>query len=223
MHQVECGLEQWKNARAIELLDRHHAQRLLESAGRSYGSLPLAPERSVGIRVHFCRKVIEEMSDNGRILPIQLAMIVKKGQTPALASGHVESSRRCAGHSYRVLPDLFESSAAPQVYQRVCAAVVEVLYCLLPSEDRTSRNHYVSFAKLEQALAEKNLTNQLHRALHILIEDLRIVWCDFHVVVITIQAMKARTRNRPNRSTPINFIWYTSSYGSDCELGGSSS
>ncbi len=175
MRMVDCGVEQWKNARAIELLDRHHARRLLEVAGRSYGSLPPLPESLDEAAAKFITEAIDEISDRGRVLPIQLAMFVKLAK---LQRWHPETLRSAGGvHGAYVgyFQDLFESSVAPPSYQRVCAGAVEVLKRLLPSADQNVHSHLISFAELESALTEKGLQSQLHRVLHILIEDLRLV------------------------------------------------
>lgn len=175
MRLVECGVEQWKNARSIELFDRHHARRLLEAAGRSFGSLPPNPEALKADQSEFISKAINEMAIKGRVLPIQLAMFAKIAK---LQSWHPDTLTQAGGVQGTYVcyfQDLFEGTTSPPVYQRVCSAIVEVLHCLLPNADQTSHSHQVEFGELEMILGEKKLQNQLHRALNILVEDLRLV------------------------------------------------
>lgn len=172
---VECGVEQWKNARSIELFDRHHARRLLEAAGRNFGSLPPNPEALNADQSRFIVQAIDEMSIKGRVLPIQLAMFAKMAK---LQSWHPDTLLQAGGVQgiyVGYFQDLFECSTSPPIYQRVCNAVVEVLHCLLPNADQTAHSHQVEFAELEAILVDKKLQNQMHRALSILVEDLRIV------------------------------------------------
>ena len=175
MRMLECGIEQWKNARAIELLDRHHARRLLEMAGRSYGSLPAYPEPLDESQSEFVDQAIEEMADRGRVLPIQLAMFVKMAKLQRWHPTALNHSGGVHGAYVGYFQDLFESNVAPPNYQRVCFGVAEVLRRLLPDADQHARSHLVSFSELESALKAKNQQTQLHRVLNILVEDLRWV------------------------------------------------
>jgi len=175
MRMLECGIEQWKNARAIELLDRHHARRLLEMAGRGYGSLPPHPELLAEPQTEFLSQAIDEMADRGRVLPIQLAMFVKMAKLQRWHPTALNHSGGVHGAYVGYFQDLFESKVAPPNYQRVCGGVVEVLRHLLPSADQTAHSHLVSFSQLESALKSKNQQAQLHRVLNILVEDLRWV------------------------------------------------
>ena len=175
LRMVDCGVEQWKNARAIELLDRIHARRLLENAGRSYGTLPPYPEAIDAAQASFVTQAIDDMSYRGRVLPIQLAMFVKMAKLQRWHPETLEVSGGVQGAYVGYFQDLFEIKAAPPSYQRVCAGVVEVLKQLLPSADRTVHAHHVGFAELDHALAEKGLQSQLHRVLNILVEELRLV------------------------------------------------
>ena len=167
--------EQWKNARSIELFDRHHARRLLEAAGRSFGSLPPSPEVLNTEQAGFIANAIDEMSIKGRVLPIQLAMFAKIAKLQSWHPDTLTQAGGVQGTYVGYFQDLFEGTTSPPVYQRVCNAVVEVLHRLLPNADQTAHSHQVEFGELEAILAEKNLQNQLHRALNILVEDLRIV------------------------------------------------
>ncbi len=175
MRMAECGVEQWKNACAIELLDRHHAARLLELAGRSYGSLPAHPESLDSSQTEFVSQAIDEMANRGRVLPIQLAMFVKMAKLQRWHPAALDHSGGVHGAYVGYFQDLFESNVAPPNYQRVCGSVVEVLRQLLPSEDQTAHSRLVSFSELEAALNAKNQQSQLHRVLNILIEDQRWV------------------------------------------------
>lgn len=175
MRLVECGIEQWKNARSIELLDRHHARRLLEAAGRSFGSLPPHPEALDSDQAKFIAQAIDEMSVKGRVLPIQLAMFTKMAKLQSWHPDTLAQSDGVRGAYVGYFQDLFESATSSPVYQRVCGAVVEVLYRLLPDADQTAHSYQVEFCELEAILANKKLQNQLHRVLNILVEDLRIV------------------------------------------------
>ncbi len=175
MRLVECGVEQWKNARSIELLDRHHARRLLEAAGRGFGSLPPKPEALNVDQSAFIAQAIDEMSIKGRVLPIQLAMFAKIAKLQSWHPDTLSEAGGVQGTYVGYFQDLFECTTSPPAYQRVCGAVVEVLHCLLPNADQTSHSHQVEFGELEAILVNKKLHNQLHRALNILVEDLRIV------------------------------------------------
>ena len=175
LRMVDCGVEQWKNARAIELLDRHHARHLLEIAGRSYNSLPPYPEAIDAAQANFVSQAIDEMSDRGRVLPIQLAMFVKMAKLQRWHPDTLKVAGGVQGAYVGYFQDLFESSAAPPSYRRVCAGVVEVLKQLLPSADQTVHSHLIGFTDLERTLTDKSLQSQLHRILSILVEDLRLV------------------------------------------------
>ncbi len=175
LRMVDCGVEQWKNARAIELLDRHHSRRLLEVAGRSYGSLPPNPEMIDEAAASFVAQAIDEMSDRGRVLPIQLAMFVKMAKLQRWHPETLRSAGGVQGAYVSYFQDLFENSVAPPSYQRVCAGAVEVLKRLLPNADQNVHSHLLSFTELESALTDKGMQSQLHRVLHILVEDLRLV------------------------------------------------
>ena len=175
MRLVECGVEQWKNVRSIELLDRHHARRLLEAAGRGFGSLPPNPETLNVEQAGFISQAIDEMSTKGRVLPIQLAMFAKMAKLQSWHPDTLSQAGGVQGAYVGYFQDLFESPTSPPIYQRVCSAVVEVLHCLLPDADQTAHSHQVEFGELEAILTSKKLQTQLHRVLNILVEDLRIV------------------------------------------------
>ena len=175
MRLVEFGVEQWKNARSIELMDIHHARRLLEAAGRGFGSLPPNPEALDAEQSRFINQAIGEMAVKGRVLPIQLAMFAKMARLQRWHPDTLSQAGGVQGAYVGYFQDLFESTTSPPIYQRVSNAVVEVLHCLLPNADQTAHSHQVGFGELETTLADKKLQNQLHRALSILVEDLRIV------------------------------------------------
>ncbi len=175
MRLVECGVEQWKNARSIDLLDRHHARRLLEAAGRGFGSLPPSPEPLSVDQAAFIKQAVSEMSTKGRVLPIQLAMFAKIAKLQSWQPETLTQAGGVQGTYVEYFQDLFESPTSPPAYRRVSSAVVEVLHCLLPNADQKAHSHQVEFRELEALLVNKKLETQLHRALSILVEDLRIV------------------------------------------------
>jgi serine/threonine protein kinase len=175
MHRVACSVEQWKNARPIELFDRHHATRLLESIGRSYGSLPPEPEPISGSQKAFIEQAVAEMAEGGRVIPIQLAMFAKTAKLHRWHPDTLQFLGGIQGAFVGYIQDHFEGKAASPVYQRVSKCVAEVLHCLLPNPDQSVRGTVITIAKLEEALAKDKLQSQLHRALSILVEDLRLV------------------------------------------------
>ncbi len=175
LHLVECGVEQWKNARAVELIDRHHARRLLESVGRSYGSLPALPEPLDQQQTEFLDRAIEQMVLKGRIVPIQLAMFIKMAKLLPWHPDTLTNAGETQGMCVNLFQDLFEGQAAPPIYQRVKGSVADVLQMLLPAPDQTVRCVVVSSEDLQEVVALAGRENQLYRALQILIEDLRLV------------------------------------------------
>ncbi len=175
LHLVECGVEQWKNARAVELIDRHHARRLLEAVGRSYGSLPALPEPLEQQHTEFLDRAIDQMVFKGRIVPIQLAMFMKMAKLLPWHPETLTHAGETQGIYVNLFQDLFEGQAAPPVYQRVRGAVADILQRLLPATDQTTGCAVVALQDLEEAATWSGRENQVHRALQILIEDLRLV------------------------------------------------
>ncbi len=175
LHKVECSIEHWKNVRAIELFDRHHARKLLETVGRACGCLPPYPEPLIQAQVAFMDAAISEMCIDGRIIPIQLAMFAKSARLHTWDAETLQALGGIQGACVGYLQDNFEGREAPQLYQRVNSSVIEILCQLLPSPDQALRSTGKSFRELEEALAREKLQAQVHRALRILVEDLRLV------------------------------------------------
>lgn len=175
MHEVQCAVEQWKNVRAIELLDRHFARQLLVAIGRAYGALPPAPVMLSDAQEKFIDQAIDEMTCKGRLVPIQLALFAKCAKFQRWSPETLQYLGGIQGTLVCAIQDQFEGRSAPPMYRRVSRAAVEILNCLLPPPDQSVQDWQVRFADLDVALTKIKLQSQLHRALSILVDDLRLV------------------------------------------------
>ena len=129
---LDLPLAEADNAMALQPFPRNHARQVLAQFGRAYGSYPPGGDEAAGDK--FLDRVLDELAEEGRVLPAQLALVAEllrdEVWTPALLSlrGGVRGLLR------QHLDQTF-GATAPKPQRRHRAAVQAVLDAMLPAAD----------------------------------------------------------------------------------------
>ncbi len=94
MSDLEVRLVEGENSAAVDLFDLLHARRVLAAFGRAYGTLPeqsshLSPEHRA-----FLDQSVAELAQDGKVIPVRLALFRRDGQGKALDPGDLARGRR---------------------------------------------------------------------------------------------------------------------------------
>ncbi len=175
MQWIDVPLVENRNVRSLELLDRRHAQRILEGMGRAHGILPRASEPLTSEQQVFIREAIEGLSNNGRVVAVHLVMFAQISRvlpwTPQMLrkQGGVEGA--CAAYLY----EIFETSSGPPAYRRLAGVVADILNELLPPQGVPLKANVKSIEDLRARLLSAGAGTKCTEAIRVLSEDLKLI------------------------------------------------
>lgn len=176
MQWIDVPLVEHRNVRSLELLDKRHAQRVLEGIGRAHAILPRAPEPLSATQQNFIQQAVEGLSNNDRIVAVHLVMFAQIVR--ALGSWTPQTLRNkggVEGACSAYLHEIFETTSGPPAYRRIASVVVDILNELLPSQGDPLRASAKSMEELRARVLGGAAGAKVSEAVRVLSEDLKLI------------------------------------------------
>ncbi|QDT08484.1 serine/threonine-protein kinase [Planctomycetes bacterium K23_9] len=175
-HWLEIPMQEGRNVASVELLDRQHAHRILESTGRESGILPPESEPLTSQQEKFITQAVNELSVDGSVICVHLVIFAQMVRLQDWTPKALRDSGGVSGACSLYLQELFElSSRQSPEYRRLAPAVTRILSLLVPPVGKTVSEVVVHRNDLVVAFEQSGLSHLLADCLRILCEDLRIV------------------------------------------------
>ncbi|MFK8113625.1 MAG: protein kinase [Rubripirellula sp.] len=176
MHWLELPLQEGRNAASVDLLDRDHAERILEAMGRESGVLPAEQEPLTREQADFIKQAVNELTIDGSVICVHLVIFAQMVQLQKWTPRGLRDSDGVTGACSLFFQELFDpaSRRSPE-YQRIAPAVMVVLAKLVPPMGHTVAEQNVDVQELGQALQDSGHIHLMEDCLRVLSQDLRVI------------------------------------------------
>ena len=167
MAQLDLKVQEGVNALGIPLFDRRHARRVLTAYGQAneaFGDV-ITPKQT-----KFISDAIAEMSENGRVIPIHLALFSQMMDSDSWDSGELKKMGGWKGLGVHFLESIFADKRAAG-YEKTCRAI---LGQLLPDVGSKIKGAKKSFRELLVSTDSRS-PELLQQSLDFLDRELRII------------------------------------------------
>ncbi|NNE93488.1 MAG: protein kinase, partial [Verrucomicrobiales bacterium] len=175
MEDIDVELLQSHNAAAIDLFDRKHARSVLEMFGRAYQRLPSASEELESDQQKFIEAALDDMEEEGKIIPLQLALFAEMAKTVEWSIGSYRKMGGSKAIGIEFLNSIFSGRNANPACRAIEKEARAILESLLPLDNSGLRGRPVEFDTLAERCGLNSSDSRFTTALRILDQDLRLV------------------------------------------------
>ena len=179
MRELDIPLVEGGNSVGIDLFTEKHARHVLRTFGRAYEALPAFPEELTAGQQQFVRRAVSEISDNGQVIPVRLALFAEMVRAREWTVATLEQLGGFHGVGVRFLDETFASDSAqtkksaPQ-YRYHAAAARGLLQDLLPAAGNI-KGPARSTTQLATAATYVNRPIEFGELMRILDTELRLI------------------------------------------------
>ena len=167
MAELDLQVQEGVNALSIPLFDRRHARKVLTA----YGQANEAFGDSVSQRQNeFIKDAVDEISENGRVIPIHLALFAQMMDSDSWDSNELKKMGGWKGLGVHFLESVFAEKRAAGL-EAPCRAILSEL---LPTGGTKIKGIKKSFDELKSAI-DSGFRDKLKLSLSFLDRDLRII------------------------------------------------
>ena len=172
---VDVPLVEGRNAAPVELLDRPHAQRVLQLFGVACAAWPDGPatEACSESQQQFLSAAMDHVAENDRVLPLRLMLLVETLQGRSWKPATLRRMLTAADLGVTLLEHHLGGSAAAG-RRRLGLAAERLLASLLPPSGDEIRGRSYSVAELRQA-ARADSSLAFRQLLELLDQQLRLI------------------------------------------------
>ena len=167
MSQLDLRVQEGVNALGIPLFDKRHARRVLTAYGRANEAFG---EEISAKQAAFISEAVSEMSNNGRVIPIHLALFSQMMDSDSWDSSQLKKMGGWKGLGVHFLESIFSENRA-QPHEANCRVI---LSNLLPDVGTKIKGAKKSFRQLLDA-TESRSSESLQMTLDFLDRELRII------------------------------------------------
>lgn len=175
MEHLEIDLVQHQNMALIDLFDPQHARRVLTEFGRAFNRLPNRTSELSRDQRAFVAQAIDELSENGKITPVRLALFAEMIKSRPWTTATLRSIGGIAGVGVMFLDEHFASENAPAQYRIHLKAVYETLGALLPQPGANLKGHMRSREELLEISGYADQPKQFQLLMRALDSELHLI------------------------------------------------
>lgn len=157
---LDYPAQEGRNARALPLFDREHAQRVFCEFGRALGKLPFESEQMDPEQWAFVEQAVASIEQRGHVICGHLALLAEMMKSRAWSSVNFQQIGGWRGVAVQYLDQSFHEDSARAGVRPWLSAIREVLNALLP--DQVSDIKRPAMDKEEILERCPNLTNGRH-------------------------------------------------------------
>ena len=169
---LEVDLIQGKNAASIDLFPPMHAERVLESFGRSFGALPAQGALTSEQRA-FVQQSVEGLLRDGKVICVRLAVYAEMVKNKVWSSGSLKSIGGTEGVGVSFLDDSFGEQASPRIRFHGQSAR-RILSALLPDQGTDISTRLLSQTELKK-IARCGTEKEFQDVMSILDNEMRLI------------------------------------------------
>ena len=170
MRELDVQIVEGVNATSIDAFSEHHARKVLTACGQAYGVV--APEPSEE-NLQFIRQAVSELSDQGKVFPVYLALFLQMMQAKPWRPQTLEELGGIKGVGVKFLQETF-GKLSPARYRIHAEAAQRVLGVLVPA-DSLIRGKPKSASELCQAAGFVGREEEFQEVLSFLDRELRLL------------------------------------------------
>lgn len=172
---LEIPLKQNQNVTLVDLFSPHHARRVLADFGVAYDRLPAAPDERTIEQNQFLDQAIDELSEDGKIIPVRLSVFVEMMKSQPWESASLANMGGVEGIGTQFLEECFSNVHAPASHRVHEQAVRKVLRQLLPEQGGNLKGNMRTEVELMTASGYANEPKQFESLMQILDNELRLI------------------------------------------------
>jgi serine/threonine protein kinase/formylglycine-generating enzyme required for sulfatase activity len=175
MKELEISLLSDQNFVAVDLFDRHHAQKVLGAFGSAYGRLPEREQDRSRDQLAFLDQAIAELAQDGKTIPVRLALFAEliKGRPWTLATLREVGGTEGVGVTF--LEETFSSPHSNPNHRLHQKAAQSVLKALLPETGSDIKAQRRAEADLRHASGYADRPGEFDDLAQILDKELRLI------------------------------------------------
>ena len=170
MRELDVQIVEGANATSIDAFSEHHARKVLTACGQAYGVVASEPSEE---NRHFIRRAVSELSDQGKVFPVYLALFLQMMQAKPWRSQTLDELGGIEGVGVKFLQETF-GKLAPARYRVHAEAAQRVLGALTPA-DSLIRGKPKSASELCQAADFAGREEDFQEVLRFLDRELRLL------------------------------------------------
>ncbi|MBL8853078.1 MAG: SUMF1/EgtB/PvdO family nonheme iron enzyme [Planctomycetaceae bacterium] len=175
MQEIEVPIVTDQNFRLVDLFDMEHAQNVLLRLGQAYGKLPINVSDVSIQQSSFLRQVIEGLSEDGKVVPVRLALLVEMIKARDWVPSTLTVIGGLKGIGVSFLEETFGSNRADVRYRQHFPAVRNILNSLLPETNSNIKGVVRTELELRNVSGYQQQPKQFQEVLRILDAELRLV------------------------------------------------
>ncbi len=178
MQQLEVPILEGHNSGAVHLFDQRHATRVLQLFGRAHGQWPVEGIEPTREQQRFVKRAIEELSQEGRVVCVRLALFAEMLQDKPWTSAtlrDVGGIGGVQGVGIAFLDETFNGTTVAIPHRNHKDAACRVLAELLPATGTDIKGEMRSREQLRVAAKYQNRPADFDTLLGILDEKVRLI------------------------------------------------
>jgi hypothetical protein len=175
MDNLEVELLKGQNTALVDLFDSQHARRVLAAFGTAYGNLPKRKADISKQQDYFLDQAIAELSQDGRIIPVQLALFAEMTKGKPWNPATLRDVGGTEGLGVAFLEENFSSPQANPKHRVHQKAAQAVLRALLPEVGTDIREQMRSEAEMREISGYYNRPKDFADLIRVLDSELRLI------------------------------------------------
>lgn len=175
MLELDVDLVPGKNVALVDLFDEDHAREVFSLFGRAFGKLPQNLEEITGEQQEFLDRLIGELSQDGKVVPVRLAMMSEMLKGKPWTQETLKAVGGTEGVGVAFLNDAFGARGSNPAYRIHQGAAQRVLKSMLPEAGSDIKGNMVSQAELVKISGYQDRPNLFERLMRILASELRLI------------------------------------------------
>ena len=175
MLELDVDLVPGKNVALVDLFDEDHAREVFSLFGRAFGKLPQNLEEITGEQQEFLDRLIGELSQDGKVVPVRLAMMSEMLKGKPWTQETLKAVGGTEGVGVAFLNDAFGARGSNPAYRIHQGAAQRVLKSMLPEAGSDIKGNMVSHAELVKISGYQDQPNLFDQLMRILASELRLI------------------------------------------------
>ncbi|HXY32754.1 MAG TPA: serine/threonine-protein kinase, partial [Planctomycetaceae bacterium] len=175
VNELEVPLVPGENIAALDLFSARHAKKVLSAIGRGHAALPTGPGDLSAEQQSFISKSVEELAENGRVVPVHLALFGEMVKDRPWTPGTLKEVGGTRGIGVAFLEETFDGRTANPNHRLHQKAARAVLRALLSDHDGDIKGSMQHYRELLSASGYEQHPKDFDALLHILDAELRLI------------------------------------------------
>ncbi len=175
LKDLEIRLLEGQNSSLVDLFPVRHAEKVLASFGRAFGSLPEAATDVSKDQKQFLEQSVAGLAQEGKVISVRLALFAEMMKGKSWTPATLKDVGGTAGVGVTFLEETFSASTAPPEHRYHQKAARGVLKALLPESGTDIKGHMRSYEELLEASGYTKRPQDFDDLVRILDGEIRLI------------------------------------------------